>query len=110
MLLPATMNPASRRDAAILIVDDAPDNLGMLRKLMAQQGYQTFVANSGERALSIARRVRPDGGESENLALYAPPLEAGLVRPPMLQGRWLRPGERGALLGPADEGCQRRRK
>ncbi|MGZ8289994.1 MAG: diguanylate cyclase [Telluria sp.] len=60
MPLPATVNIAPRRDAAILIVDDAPANLGMLRKLMAQQGYQTFVANSGERALSIARRVRPD--------------------------------------------------
>ena len=32
----------------------------MLRKLMTQQGYQTFVATSGERALSIARRVHPD--------------------------------------------------
>ncbi|RJG15519.1 diguanylate cyclase [Massilia cavernae] len=54
------MNLPARRDAAILIVDDAPANLGLLRKLMIQQGYQTFVANSGERALSIARRVRPD--------------------------------------------------
>jgi len=50
----------TRRDAAILIVDDAPDNLSVLRKLMVEQGYQTFVANSGERALEIARRVHPD--------------------------------------------------
>ncbi|HJU99120.1 MAG TPA: diguanylate cyclase [Burkholderiaceae bacterium] len=59
------MNPAGpsfavRRDAAILIVDDAPDNLSTLRKMMVQQGYQTFVATSGERALQIARRVHPD--------------------------------------------------
>ncbi|HEY1149150.1 MAG TPA: diguanylate cyclase [Pseudoduganella sp.] len=59
------MNPGgtsftTRRDAAILIVDDAPDNLSVLRKLMVEQGYQTFVANSGERALDIARRVLPD--------------------------------------------------
>lgn len=60
MPLPATIARAPRRDAAILIVDDAPANLGMLRKMMTQQGYQTFVANSGERALSIARRVHPD--------------------------------------------------
>jgi diguanylate cyclase (GGDEF)-like protein/PAS domain S-box-containing protein len=58
------MNPggppfASRRDAVILIVDDAPDNLSVLRKLMIEQGYQTFVANTGERALEIARRVHP---------------------------------------------------
>ncbi|MEJ7807913.1 MAG: diguanylate cyclase [Telluria sp.] len=49
-----------RREAAILIVDDAPSNLDVLRTMMSQQGYQTFVATSGERALSLARRVRPD--------------------------------------------------
>jgi two-component system, cell cycle response regulator len=47
-------------NAAILIVDDAPSNLDVLRTVMAQEGYQTFVASSGERALSLARRVRPD--------------------------------------------------
>ena len=50
----------SRREAAILIVDDVPANLAMLRKLMMDQGYQTFVATSGERALTIAQRVHPD--------------------------------------------------
>jgi two-component system cell cycle response regulator len=49
-----------RREAAILIVDDAPASIDLLRATMAQQGYQTFVASSGERALSIARRVHPD--------------------------------------------------
>ncbi|WP_295995792.1 diguanylate cyclase [Rugamonas sp.] len=51
---------APRRDAAVLIVDDAPANLSVLRKMMTQQGYQTFVATTGERALKIARRVHPD--------------------------------------------------
>lgn len=56
------MNPAvySHRDASILIVDDAPGHLDVLRQTMSQQGYQTFVANSGERAINIARRVHPD--------------------------------------------------
>jgi diguanylate cyclase (GGDEF)-like protein/PAS domain S-box-containing protein len=49
-----------QRDAAILIVDDAPANLATLRSMLVEQGYQTFVATSGERALKIARRVRPD--------------------------------------------------
>ena len=57
---PGSLSYATRRDAAILIVDDAPENLGALRKMMVQQGYQTFVATSGERALKIARRVHPD--------------------------------------------------
>ena len=52
--------PPAPRSPAILIVDDAPANLGALRKTMAQQGYQTFVATSGARAISIARRVQPD--------------------------------------------------
>jgi two-component system cell cycle response regulator len=55
-----SLSAATRRDAAILIVDDAAENLGALRKLMVEQGYQTFVATSGERALKIARRVHPD--------------------------------------------------
>jgi two-component system cell cycle response regulator len=59
-MIPGGTSFTTRRDAAILIVDDAPDNLSVLRKLMVEQGYQTFVANSGERALDIARRVHPD--------------------------------------------------
>jgi two-component system cell cycle response regulator len=60
MNIPASPVPSPARRPAILIVDDAPANLGMLRTMMTQQGYQTFVATSGERALSIARRVQPD--------------------------------------------------
>jgi diguanylate cyclase (GGDEF)-like protein/PAS domain S-box-containing protein len=60
MNLSAFPPPSSPRTPAILIVDDAPANLGVLRAMMTRQGYQTFVANSGERAISIAQRVRPD--------------------------------------------------
>jgi diguanylate cyclase (GGDEF)-like protein/PAS domain S-box-containing protein len=48
------------REAAILIVDDAPASLDVLRVMMSQQGYQTFVATSGQRALALAQRMRPD--------------------------------------------------
>jgi two-component system cell cycle response regulator len=61
MMMPSALPElAARRQATILIVDDAADNLAVLRKLMSQQGYQTFVASNGERALQIARRVQPD--------------------------------------------------
>jgi two-component system cell cycle response regulator len=53
-------SPPLPRSPAILIVDDAPASLGVLRAMMSQQGYQTFVATSGERAISIAQRVQPD--------------------------------------------------
>ena len=57
---PVTVPLADPRKPAILIVDDAPDNLGTLRTMMLRQGYQTFVATSGDRALDIAQRVKPD--------------------------------------------------
>jgi len=60
MTNPVTVPLADPRKPAILIVDDAPDNLGTLRTMMLRQGYQTFVATSGDRALDIAQRVKPD--------------------------------------------------
>jgi diguanylate cyclase (GGDEF)-like protein/PAS domain S-box-containing protein len=60
MKIPAASFPPPARSPAILIVDDAPANLGVLRTMLTQQGYQTFVATTGERALSIAQRVHPD--------------------------------------------------
>jgi diguanylate cyclase (GGDEF)-like protein/PAS domain S-box-containing protein len=56
----ASAGLAAPRRPAILIVDDAPDNLSVLRTMMLGQGYQTFVATSGDRALEIAERVKPD--------------------------------------------------
>lgn len=58
MTFPASVSDS--RKPAILIVDDAPDNLGVLRTMMLREGYQTFVATTGERALEIALRVKPD--------------------------------------------------
>lgn len=61
ILAPASATAvAAARQSAILIVDDAPAQLGLMRSMMLQQGYQTFVANSGERALVLAQRAQPD--------------------------------------------------
>ncbi len=40
------------------------------------------------------RRVRADGSESENIILFAPPVQYDLLLPAMTQGRWLLPAER----------------
>ncbi|MGJ7918077.1 diguanylate cyclase [Massilia sp. LXY-6] len=56
----ASPGPAAPRKPAILIVDDAPDNVALLRTMMLRQDYQAFVATSGERALEIAQRIKPD--------------------------------------------------
>ena len=60
MTNPANALPGESRRPAILIVDDAPEHLGALRSMMVRQGYQTFIATSGDRAVQIAQRVRPD--------------------------------------------------
>ncbi len=44
------------------------------------------------------RRVRPDETESDTLHLIAPPVESNLVRPVILQGRWLFPEDSRALV------------
>jgi diguanylate cyclase (GGDEF)-like protein len=44
----------------ILIVDDTPENIDVLRQTLAPEGYKISVAPSGEKALNIAQRVIPD--------------------------------------------------
>ena len=56
----ASAGLATPRKPAILIVDDAPDNVSLLRTMLLRQDYQTFVATSGERAIEIAQRIKPD--------------------------------------------------
>ena len=52
--------PPATRTPAILIVDDAPANLDVLREILTLQGYQIFVATTGERALALAQSGHPD--------------------------------------------------
>jgi putative ABC transport system permease protein len=44
------------------------------------------------------RRVRADGSESENIYLFAPPVQYDLVLPAMTEGRWLLPDDERALV------------
>lgn len=46
--------------ATILIVDDIPANLNVLRKALEPEGYTILGATSGEFALQIATRAIPD--------------------------------------------------
>ena len=43
----------------ILLVDDDPTNLDVLRHTLDGQGYRLFVTRSGESAIEVARRVHP---------------------------------------------------
>ena len=57
------MSPESRaniRGARILIVDDVPSNLDVLRALLEPAGYSILAAPTGERGLEIAIRSQPE--------------------------------------------------
>ncbi|MFW6181236.1 MAG: response regulator transcription factor [Spirochaetota bacterium] len=44
----------------ILIADDHPETLELLRRIIEKEGFQTILANDGEKALEYALRERPD--------------------------------------------------
>jgi putative ABC transport system permease protein len=47
---------------------------------------------------SNARRIRPDGSEGSSFELTAPPAGTSLLHPIILEGRWLRPDDRHAIV------------
>jgi len=47
-------------NAEILIVDDIPANLNLLRQALETEGYNIIAAPSGEVALQLAARTQPD--------------------------------------------------
>jgi putative ABC transport system permease protein len=40
-----------------------------------------------------ASRVRPDGTQNSNVWVMAAPVESGMVKPTLVEGRWVQPGE-----------------
>ncbi|GEM_PF-882430 len=50
----------SLQDAKVLMVDDTPANIDVLRKVLAPEGYKLSFANSGEKALAIVAKALPD--------------------------------------------------
>ena len=53
------MNPAPDQRPRLLLVDDEPTNLQVLRHIL-QADYRLLFATDGERALQVAREQRPD--------------------------------------------------
>jgi CheY-like chemotaxis protein len=51
-----------KRDSGmhILLVDDEPDFLVVMSKLLDKNGYRVSEASTGRRALQLARDERPD--------------------------------------------------
>lgn len=55
-----TENAIDLRGAAVLIVDDVPDNLDILCRSLDKAAYDVLVATSGAQAIDIATRAHPE--------------------------------------------------
>lgn len=49
-----------REDNSVLIVNDEPDQLRLMRNLLKKAGYAVLTADDGHEGLALARRERPD--------------------------------------------------
>ena len=49
-----------KKPAKILIAEDRPDNLILLKEILRPAGYRIYVAKNGQEAVDIARKERPD--------------------------------------------------
>ena len=50
----------TRKQPAIMVVDDAPDNLTVLEKMLRKQGYRVVAFPRGDLALKAAARQPPN--------------------------------------------------
>ena len=46
--------------ALIMIVDDSPTEVHVIRTALENHGYETVAASDGQECLSLAREVKPD--------------------------------------------------
>jgi DNA-binding response OmpR family regulator len=51
---------ASHRDLRVLVVDDEPPIVDLVRGYLAREGWTVLTAGDGREALEVARRERPD--------------------------------------------------
>ena len=55
-----TDKTSNLNEPRILLVDDIPANIDVLRKFLEQEGYTILAAPSGKIALQIVQRALPD--------------------------------------------------
>jgi len=58
--MPDMLDMLDSRADVVLIVDDVPDNISLLNDALDEAGYTVLVASSGEAALALLARTRPD--------------------------------------------------
>lgn len=56
----ATDNLLPEEEMAIMVVDDVPENIQILGKILRDEGYKIAPATNGRRALEMIPKVKPD--------------------------------------------------
>ncbi len=69
-----------------------------IERIEAEAERLPGVVEARGAGLTATRRVRADDTESEALFMLAPPVEADLVNPVVVRGRWLRPEDDRAIV------------
>jgi len=82
-----------RYDAWIIVDDQIP-----IERLINEAEVVSGVTNAEAWGFTVARYVRPDDTESDNLYLIAPPAGTPLLDPPVIAGHRLRPGDINAII------------
>ncbi|TCO70077.1 DNA-binding response regulator [Rhodovulum euryhalinum] len=59
-MLPETPSPVLPARSIALVIDDAPETLGLISSALEENGMTVLVARSGIEGIELARRVRPD--------------------------------------------------
>jgi putative ABC transport system permease protein len=77
-----------------LIVDEYVPQERLVNEAMKVPG----ILHAEAWSFAIGRYVRPDGTESDNLYVQAPPAGTELLDPPLIEGRSLRAGDSNAIL------------
>ncbi|MGH9199557.1 MAG: PP2C family protein-serine/threonine phosphatase, partial [Acidimicrobiia bacterium] len=54
------MSPSPTRASRILVIDDNPNDVNVVRYRLEREGYQVISATSGEQGLELARTASPD--------------------------------------------------
>ncbi len=99
----------SVRSSLLLTLEDALDyfnyDIGVTfeRPYRIEQIDQVALGVPGVTAseswgTSMVRRERPNDTESDSMYLFAPPAETRMLKPTVIQGRWLLPQDQNALV------------
>jgi putative ABC transport system permease protein len=99
----------SVRESTALTLDDALAYFNYDIEVSMKQAYKSDrLVSEVRRVPGVAdadivngetgRRVRPDGKESNNLTVLALPANSPLVKPTLLEGRWLLPEDENAVV------------